>query len=73
MQNNLPSYLDIYTNTFKNNSYSAEHHIQYDFAINEIKKIYDSESTFTLIDIGSGRGHLINLILKNFKHTITFT
>jgi|688.fasta_scaffold1037775_1 2-polyprenyl-3-methyl-5-hydroxy-6-metoxy-1,4-benzoquinol methylase len=67
MQNNLPSYLDIYTNTFKINSYSAEHHIQYDFAIDEIKKIYDNESTFTLIDIGSGRGHLINLILKNFK------
>jgi len=64
------NYLNIYETCFDNESYSKDHHIQYDFVVDEIKKLFinKTESEFSLIDIGSGRGQLINLIQKNFNN-----
>ena len=62
-------YLKVYTDCFNDLKYSNEHHIQYDFVVNNIVNLYNSESIFSLIDIGSGRGQLINLIKKNFTNS----
>jgi len=43
----LPDYLDIYKKTFKNETYSIDHHIQYDFVLDEIKKIFNNTTEFT--------------------------
>uniref|UniRef100_A0A6C0HBS4 Methyltransferase domain-containing protein n=1 Tax=viral metagenome TaxID=1070528 RepID=A0A6C0HBS4_9ZZZZ len=63
----IMDYLQVYKDAFNNATYSNEHHIQYDFAANEILfKINDPTTNFKLIDIGSGRGQLINLVKKRF-------
>lgn len=65
-------YLQTYSSAFSNKTYSSEHHIQYDFAIDCIKKIHNHLDTFTCIDIGSGRGHLIKMVKNCFPNsTIT--
>ena len=63
------NYLDIYTNTFAINSYSNEHHIQYDWVILNMKKKFEYEDTFNVIDIGSGRGQIIKLIKDHFPNS----
>lgn len=66
-------YLDIYKKTFAIDSYSNEHHIQYDFIVNELKKIYsDIDRQFKLIDIGSGRGQVLSYI-KNIYTNANIT
>jgi len=65
-------YHKIYTNAFSDKSYSAEHHVQYDWVIELLKKRYSTDEPFKILDIGSGRGHMLKLIHKNFpKTTIT--
>lgn len=62
-------YLKVYTDCFNTPYYSIEHHIQYDFAVNNILSLYKNNSTFSLIDVGSGRGALINLVKSNFANS----
>lgn len=65
-------YYNIYKNAFSNKSYSAEHHVQYDWVIELLKKRYSIYDSFSIIDIGSGRGHMLKLIHNNFPNaTIT--
>lgn len=63
-------YNNVYTSVFKNKAYSKEHHTQYDMVINRLSVIYNKNSVFHLIDIGSGRGHLIKMIKQNFPNCI---
>ena len=53
-------YLSVYTNAFNIPSYSAEHHIQYDYIIEAILRFNNSSNN--IIDIGSGRGHVIKML-----------
>jgi len=53
---------------FSEPKYSNEHHIQYDYVVTQIKKIYSTDDVFEVIDIGSGRGQLITLLQQNFKN-----
>ena len=56
---------------FKNSDYSNSHHIQYDFVVENIKKLNLENNC--LIDIGSGRGQLISMLtesnIKNLQIT----
>ena len=63
-------YHKIYTNAFSDNNYSKEHHVQYDWVIELLKKKYSMQDKFTLIDIGSGRGHMLKLIHNNFPNAV---
>ena len=63
-------YLKTYTKAFDNKLYSYEHHIQYDWVIEKLKKKYSSNDTFTLIDVGSGRGHMLKMIHKYFPNSV---
>ena len=45
------NYLYIYTNTFKIESYSNGHHIQYDFALEEILTKTNINEKYNMIDI----------------------
>lgn len=64
-------YKRVYENTFSIPEYSADHHIQYDYILDAVKS-YNLEHN-KLIDIGSGRGHLINMLnnsnIKNLSIT----
>jgi 2-polyprenyl-3-methyl-5-hydroxy-6-metoxy-1,4-benzoquinol methylase len=60
------NYLNIYTQSFNDATYSNSHHIQYDYVIDILKLKYKQNDTFSIIDIGSGRGQLISLIKNNF-------
>lgn len=62
------NYLDVYTKSFNTLTYSASHHIQYDYVINILKSLYKPDDVFSVIDIGSGRGQLILLIKSTFKN-----
>jgi 2-polyprenyl-3-methyl-5-hydroxy-6-metoxy-1,4-benzoquinol methylase len=53
-------FLSIYTRAFGNLTYSAEHHIQYDYVLKNIF-MFGLKSN-KIIDIGSGRGHIIRLL-----------
>jgi cyclopropane fatty-acyl-phospholipid synthase-like methyltransferase len=53
----------VYTNVFSQPSYSADDHIQYHFVLLKIHELGFSDN-FNLLDIGSGRGHLIRYINK---------
>ena len=67
-------YLKIYTNTFSDITYSNQHHPQYDYAIDEIQKItINTNIKYNLIDIGSGRGQLINLINLIYTNKFNIT
>jgi 2-polyprenyl-3-methyl-5-hydroxy-6-metoxy-1,4-benzoquinol methylase len=63
-------YLDIYTSAFSNNKYSSDHNPQYDWVIDKLKSKFIQSDIFTIIDIGSGRGHLLKLIHKYFPNAI---
>lgn len=63
-------YHNIYTNAFSNKNYSKEHHIQYDWVIELLKQKYSIQDNFTIIDIGSGRGHMLKLIHANFPRAV---
>ena len=53
-------YKKVYETTFAIPQYSSDHHIQYDYILNAIQKVELHSNK--LIDIGSGRGHLINIL-----------
>jgi 2-polyprenyl-3-methyl-5-hydroxy-6-metoxy-1,4-benzoquinol methylase len=61
-------YTKVYTNAFNTPSYSNDHHIQYDYVIDYLKTQFTSDSTFNIVDIGSGRGQLISLIKESFNN-----
>lgn len=61
-------YINVYKNAFSTPSYSNDHHIQYDYVINYLKTQFTSDSTFNIVDIGSGRGQLISLIKELFNN-----
>lgn len=63
-------YAKIYTDAFNIIDYSKNHHIQYDYVIEQLKKLYATNDIFELIDIGSGRGHLIGLVKEHFPNAI---
>lgn len=63
-------YLDIYSNAFTNNNYSSGHHIQYDWVIDKLKSKFVISDIFTIIDIGSGRGHMLKLLHEHFPNAI---
>ena len=63
------NYLKTYTDTFGLKDYSNhDNNVQYQFAIDELSKIFDVNDSFRLIDIGSGRGQLIGLVKNKFKN-----
>jgi len=64
------NYLDVYTKSFNTPTYSASHHVQYDYVIDALKLRYQPDSVFSIIDIGSGRGQLIALIRATFKNSV---
>jgi 2-polyprenyl-3-methyl-5-hydroxy-6-metoxy-1,4-benzoquinol methylase len=57
------NYKDIYTSIFNIESYSTDYHIQYDYILYTLKQL--NLNTNNIIDIGSGRGHLIKLLKVN--------
>jgi len=61
-------YSKIYSDAFSLQSYSAEHHTQYDFAVSCIATIHNKTNEFSCIDIGSGRGQLLRLIRMNYPN-----
>jgi 2-polyprenyl-3-methyl-5-hydroxy-6-metoxy-1,4-benzoquinol methylase len=61
-------YNAVYSMAFSQSEYSNDHHIQYDYVIEKLKQIYNTNDIFELIDIGSGRGQLIALLQQNFKN-----
>jgi 2-polyprenyl-3-methyl-5-hydroxy-6-metoxy-1,4-benzoquinol methylase len=63
------NYIDIYKETFNNVLYSSEHHIQYDIIIDIIKKLNLPNNN--IIDIGSGRGHLIKILKENIYNNLS--
>jgi len=63
-------YHSIYANVFSDKNYSRFHHVQYDWVIELLKKRYSIRDKFTLIDIGSGRGHMLKLIHNNFPKAV---
>lgn len=66
------NYKSVYESAFSNITYSAEHHIQYDYVLEKLQTIFVPTDTFEVIDIGSGRGKLISMILEHFPNvTIT--
>ncbi|NBR60034.1 MAG: class I SAM-dependent methyltransferase [Actinobacteria bacterium] len=64
-------YKKIYENTFNLDWYSVEHHIQYDYIINAVKNLNLDNNN--IIDIGSGRGHLLKQLLENNIHNLEIT
>lgn len=63
-------YTQVYTKVFNIPSYSNDLHIQYDFCIQQLLKLFKPNDTFSVIDIGSGRGQVIQRIKQNFKNAI---
>lgn len=61
-------YLNVYTNTFSDNTYSNHDHVQYSLGIHAISEHFKNDSTFKLIDIGSGRGQLLNNIRSSYPN-----
>lgn len=61
-------YTKVYTDAFNTASYSNDHHIQYDYVINYLKRQFTADSSFHIVDIGSGRGQLISLIKQSFNN-----
>ena len=62
------NYTSVYESAFSNITYSAEHHIQYDYVLEKLQTMFARTDTFEVIDIGSGRGHLIRMILASFPN-----
>ena len=63
------NYLDIYEKSFNVTDYSNEYHFQYSYMLDILQKKYNSNDQFSVIDIGSGRGQLIKLIMTNFPNS----
>ena len=62
------NYLYTYNLAFSNSEYSMNHHVQYDMVIRSLSNKFNSFDHFTLIDIGSGRGHMIRIIQNIFPN-----
>lgn len=62
------NYLHTYNCAFSDSEYSASHHIQYDMVIRSLLNKFNPSDQFTLIDIGSGRGHMIRMIKNIFPN-----
>lgn len=56
-------YKSEYDICFSDSNYSSDWHIQYSLCLDYIKEI-NIDSKKTLVDIGSGRGYLLDAILK---------
>jgi cyclopropane fatty-acyl-phospholipid synthase-like methyltransferase len=63
-------YKSVYKTAFSNISYSNDDHIQYDYVVKKLKTMFSPDDTFELIDVGSGRGQLLQLVRKEFKNAI---
>lgn len=63
-------YKSVYQTAFSNHNYSNSHHIQYDYVVQKLKTIFSPDDTFELIDVGSGRGQLLQLVRTEFKNAI---
>lgn len=61
-------YHKIYTNAFSKKTYSSEHHIQYDWVMELLKNKFSFDESFRLIDVGSGRGHMLKKIHSYFPN-----
>lgn len=58
----------VYSSLFSDDVYSAEDHIQYHYTLLKIHELGFS-SDFTLLDVSSGRGHLISQVKKLYPGT----
>jgi 2-polyprenyl-3-methyl-5-hydroxy-6-metoxy-1,4-benzoquinol methylase len=56
----MSNYLNIYKDAFNVVHYSADHHIQYNYILDVVLKYNNINNS--IIDIGSGRGHLIRML-----------
>lgn len=54
------NYLQVYTDAFSQPQYSAQDHVQYHYATDLLEQL--ALPSFKLIDVGSGRGQLIQRI-----------
>lgn len=63
------NYTEVYTNTFANIQYSNHYHVQYDNVLERLANIYNKDSYFSVIDVGSGRGQLIKNIKDNYPNS----
>jgi 2-polyprenyl-3-methyl-5-hydroxy-6-metoxy-1,4-benzoquinol methylase len=63
-------YKNVYKTAFSNTEYSNTHHIQYDYVVKKLKAFFSPDDTFELIDVGSGRGQLLQLVRSAFKNAI---
>lgn len=64
------NYRNIYSNLFNNSLYSCEYHSQYDWTLELLNKKFQKDEKITIIDIGSGRGHLLKKIHEQFPNAI---
>jgi cyclopropane fatty-acyl-phospholipid synthase-like methyltransferase len=62
------NYTEVYTNTFANITYSNDDHVQYNTVLDRLANVYNTDSYFSLIDVGSGRGQLIKRIKENYPN-----
>lgn len=64
------NYLDVYTKSFNISCYSVQsNNTQYDYVMDILKSYYKPDDTFSIIDIGSGRGQLISIIRNTFVNS----
>jgi cyclopropane fatty-acyl-phospholipid synthase-like methyltransferase len=63
-------YKSVYQTAFSDVYYSNNHHIQYDYVVQKLKTMFNPDDTFELIDVGSGRGQLLQLVRNEFKNSI---
>lgn len=64
------NYLDIYQKSFDTPDYSNSEHYQYYHVLSILQNKYDKNDTFSVIDIGSGRGQLISAISMHFPNSV---
>lgn len=63
-------YNKVYSECFSNLLYSNQHHIQYDYIIDKMKLSFTMDETFSIVDVGSGRGQLIEMMKNAFRNIV---
>lgn len=62
------NYKEIYSQAFSEKSYSSDYHIQYNYVLKSLKNKFLKDDKFSVIDIGSGRGHLLKTLKIEFPN-----
>lgn len=65
------NYLEVYTNAFNTPTYSAEHHLQYDYIVKNVLKLNSVSNN--IVDVGSGRGFVIKMLNNISNNLINYS